>query len=74
LGSTSFSILAYQPGTITVKVRFTPYWALVEGAGCVQRTADGFTSVRADHPGPLRVAVEFSLGRIDATSPRCRGS
>lgn len=74
LGSTSFSIVAYQPGTITVKVRFTPYWALVEGAGCVQRTADGFTSIRADHPGPLRVSVHFSFGRIDATSPRCRGS
>ncbi len=55
----------------TVRVRFTPYWKLVEGAGCVSRAPDGWTRVRLDRPGGARLAVRFSLARIGADGPRC---
>lgn len=52
-----------------VRVRFTPYWKVVRGAGCVERADGGWTRVRAS--GPVEVAARFSLGRIVARGERC---
>lgn len=73
LGATGFSLDAAAAGTLDVRVRFTPYWALVAGSGCVGPGPSGFTRVRVTGPGPVRVAARFALGRIGATTPRCRG-
>jgi hypothetical protein len=59
-----------QPGAVAVRIRFTPYWELAKGPGCVSRDGE-FTKVSASRPGPLELVISFSPGRIGATSPRC---
>lgn len=73
LGATGFALDAAGPGSLDVRVRFTPYWALQSGRGCVGPAPSGFTRVQVPGPGPVRVAARFALGRIGATTPRCRG-
>jgi hypothetical protein len=70
----SFTLETRQPGTVTVRVRFTPYWALESGAGCVQRSAGGWTEVRASAAGSLHIGIVFSITRIFDHGPRCRGA
>jgi hypothetical protein len=70
LGPSSLTLAVRRPGTVRLRVRFTPYWALGEGAGCVVDD-NGFVSLRLRRAGPVRVVTRFSLDRIGATSPRC---
>jgi hypothetical protein len=67
-----------RAGAYEVRVRFTPYWRVVAGAGgCVAPTDPGddasWTTVTARAAGPLRLRAGFSLGRVRATSERCSG-
>ena len=71
IGPAGVDLTTPRPATTTVRVRFTPYWALVRGRGCVGRAAGGWTRVRLDDAGDARLAVRFAPGRIRATSPRC---
>jgi hypothetical protein len=70
LGPSSLTLQATRPGTVRLRVRFTPYWTLGQGSGCVV-DAGGFTSLRLRSAGPVSLVTRFSLGRIGATSPRC---
>ena len=49
-------------------VRFTPYWRLAEGAGCVARSPDDRTLLRLRAAGEVRLVTTFALGRIGARS------
>jgi hypothetical protein len=51
-------------------VRFSPYWKIGEGSGCVGPAGD-FMSLRLRRPGPVKLVMGFSLGRIGAHSSRC---
>jgi hypothetical protein len=68
----SLRLYAPRPGTYTVRVRFTPYWALASGSGCVARAPEGWTEVRARRAGSFHVIVSFSLARVFSEAPRCR--
>jgi hypothetical protein len=70
LGPSSLTLQARHAGTVLVRVRFTPYWAIVTGSGCVVPAGD-FTGLRLREPGAIRLVTRFSLGRIEARSPRC---
>ena len=70
LGPSSLSLRAEHPGSSYVRVRFTPYWTITAGSGCVAPDG-GFTRVTLRRPGIARMGISFSLGRIRATSPRC---
>jgi hypothetical protein len=70
LGPNWLQLEAKRPGTAFIDVHFSPYWAVTEGSGCVA-PAGAFTRVEIRRPGPLRVAIRFSLTRIGASSPRC---
>jgi hypothetical protein len=70
LGPNSVTLRASRPGTALVRVRFTPYWALSGGPGCVAPAGD-LTQVTLRQPGTVRLIIRFSLGRIGARSPRC---
>jgi hypothetical protein len=70
LGPNSVTLHARAPGTALIRVRFTPYWALGQGAGCVAPDGE-FTKVTIRHPGPVKLVIRFSLGRIGSRSPRC---
>jgi len=70
-GTQSFSLLAPAPGSYVVRLRFTPYWALSRGRGCVSQAPGGWTEVRAASAGTVHVVIDFSLGRIFSRGPRC---
>jgi hypothetical protein len=71
LGHSSFAIRAPAPGSYTVRVHFTPYWALAGGGGCVARAPGDWTEVRARRAGELRVVIRFSLDRVFDHGARC---
>ncbi len=71
VGSDSFTVYAPRPGAYTVRMRFTPYWALQHGRGCVAQAPGGWTEVRAGRAGAVRVGIDFSVGRIFSHGPRC---
>ncbi len=70
IGPDSLTMYASGPGTVLVRVRFTPYWALGEGAGCVAPDGD-FTRLALRRAGVVRLVISFALDRIAASSPRC---
>jgi hypothetical protein len=70
LGPNSVTLHARAAGTAFIRVRFTPYWALGQGAGCVAPDGE-FTKVTMRRPGPVELVIRFSLGRIGSRSPRC---
>jgi hypothetical protein len=71
LGHDSFALLAAAPGSFLVRVRFTRYWTLTRGSGCVRPAAGGWTALTLDAPGPAVIAARFSLARAFATGGSC---
>ena len=73
IGGDSFSLLARTPGSFLVRVRFTRYWTLTRGVGCVAPAPGGWTSVSLRAPGPAVIAARFSLARAFGAERSCRG-
>ncbi len=71
LGGDSFTLTAPRPGRYLVRVRFTSYWALSRGRGCVREAPGGWTELEAARAGSLHVVIAFSLGRVFGHGPRC---
>jgi hypothetical protein len=71
MGGDWLTLHADRAGTVTIHVRFTPYWALAGGSGCVAPAAGDQTQVTVRHAGPVRLTIRFALDRIGARSPRC---
>jgi hypothetical protein len=72
LDSDSFALAVPHGGEYTVRVRFTPYWALAEGRGCVSHAPGGWTRIDARAAGQIRVGIDFALTRIFNRGARCR--
>jgi len=70
LGPNYLQLQAQHAGTALIRVHYSPYWAVTEGSGCIAPAGD-FTRLTVNRPGPIRVAIQFSLTRIGATSARC---
>jgi hypothetical protein len=70
MGPGWIELWARRPGAVTLHVRFTPYWALGTGSGCVAPDGDG-TRLTLRRGGPVRLVTRFAVGRIGARSPRC---
>jgi hypothetical protein len=70
LGPSSLTLHAARAGTLLVRVRFTPYWSIQTGSGCVAPAGD-FTQLRLRQPGTVKLVTSFSLSRMRATSARC---
>ncbi len=71
LGVDALTLSTPRAATVDVRVRFTPYWALLSGAGCVSEAPGGWTRVRLDRAGPARLGISFSPWRIRASGARC---
>jgi hypothetical protein len=71
VGADSFALAAPRPGSYEVRVRYTPYWALQRGHGCVRSAPGGWTTVQARTAGKIRVGIDFSLVRVFDHGPRC---
>jgi hypothetical protein len=71
--SDSFTLRAPRAGRYLVRVRFTPYWKLTRGRGCVSRApGEGeWTDVRTNAGGSVRVSIGFSLARVFEHGARC---
>jgi hypothetical protein len=61
---------ANTPGTIIVRVRYSPRWTLVQGNGCVHPATNGWTAVDANQSGPLRLELRL----LSSTHPLCSTS
>ncbi|HXB65494.1 MAG TPA: hypothetical protein VNV42_11530 [Solirubrobacteraceae bacterium] len=73
VGHDWFAIRARTAGRFVVRLRYTRYFTVVVGAGCVARGPGGFTEVSAARPGTLRVQARFSLARALGLAGRsCR--
>jgi hypothetical protein len=70
-GGQSFALQAPAAGAYAVKVRFSPFWKVASGGGCVEAAAGGWTRVRARRAATMRISISFSLERILAQGPRC---
>jgi hypothetical protein len=66
-----FVVDAEVPGTVLVRVRWTPYWSIERGTGCVEQAPDGYTMLDVETPGRFRVGVDFSPVRAISSGPRC---
>jgi hypothetical protein len=71
LGHDSFTLRASTPGRFAVRVRFTRYWTLTRGAGCVAPAPGGWTAVSLRTAGTAVVAARFSLSRAFASGGSC---
>jgi hypothetical protein len=71
VGADTFTLAAPRPGGYEVRVRFTPYWTLERGRGCVRGAPGGWTVVDARAAGTIRVGIDFSLARIFDHGSRC---
>jgi hypothetical protein len=72
LGTDYFALRVPHAGAFEVRVRFSPYWQLSDGHGCVRRGQEGWTVLQARAPGTLRVGTDFSFLRVFDHGPRCR--
>ena len=72
LGSDSFTVFLPRPGRYLARVRFSPYWALSAGNGCVEEAPGGWTALRAGDAGSVHVVIDFSLERVFEHGARCR--
>jgi hypothetical protein len=71
LNSDSLTLYAPRAGNYIVRVRFTPYWALASGGGCVADAPDGWTELQAHAAGSFHVVIRFALARVFSHAPRC---
>jgi hypothetical protein len=71
LGHDTFSLRAYSPGGLLVRVHFSRYLTVTHGAGCVGPAPGDWTTVLARAPGTLVVQARFSLGRALGLEGTC---
>jgi hypothetical protein len=67
-----FTLAIPRAGTYLVRVRATPYWTVVRGSGCVDRTPGGWTEVSTRAAGEVEVRADFSPGARFGDGPDCR--
>jgi hypothetical protein len=70
MGIDDLDLVAPRPGRVVVRVRWTPYWKLEGGPGCVAK-AGSWTAVDLRRAGRVRLTARFAVGRVRATTPRC---
>jgi hypothetical protein len=63
-------LVAPRAATVHLRVRYSPYWHITRGHGCVVKDGD-WTALTLTAGGAIRVSARFALDRVGATSPRC---
>lgn len=56
-------LVASAPGTVTVRVRWTSYWALPTGAGCLSTDPSGWTILHLTRAGPVQLNAALGPAR-----------
>ena len=57
------SLLATGTGDVTVRVRWTSYWAFSAGTGCLAGLPTGWTRVHLTRPGPVELSAALGPER-----------
>ncbi len=60
LGATGVTVRAARPGSVLVRVRFTRWWRVTGGRGCVSEAAGGMTRVAVPAAGTIRLQARLS--------------
>ncbi|MGI9557059.1 MAG: hypothetical protein ACR2N5_03865 [Solirubrobacterales bacterium] len=75
VGADRFQFSAAEAGSYIVRLRYTPYFQVVGGSGCVERAGDWTRVKLAEPPGatqpPLRVEAKLSLGGLLSRDSSC---
>ena len=71
IGPDRVDLRVSAPGNVDLRVRFTPYWHLERGRGCVSRGPSGWTRLALRTAGDVSLRATFSLRRIGARSADC---
>jgi hypothetical protein len=66
-----FVVDTSAPGTVLVRVHWTPYWSIEQGTGCVEQAPGAYTMLDVETPGRFRVGIDFSPVRAISSGPRC---
>lgn len=70
IAPSSLRLVIARPGSIELRVRWSPYWQLSGVRGCVA-PAGQFTRISAGAAGRARLSMSFSLARVASRVPRC---
>jgi hypothetical protein len=73
VGPESAALALPRAGAYTVRLRFTPYWALVAGSGCVAQAPGpgNWTLLRVPRAERVQLGIRFSLERVLDHGARC---
>jgi hypothetical protein len=69
-GPSKLTLVLKRPGSVYLRVRWSPYWELHGVRGCVSPAGD-FTRISAHGRGRARLQMRFSVDRIDSRAARC---
>jgi hypothetical protein len=70
MGPSSLELAIAHPGSVHVRVRWSPYWQLSGVRGCVAPSGQ-FTLIEARGSGSARLGMAFSLARVGSSAARC---
>lgn len=71
-GVDRFQVSSPAAGRFLVRVRYTPYWEVSGGRGCVEEAAGGWTEVFLPAPGALTVRAAFDPTARFGAGRSCR--
>jgi hypothetical protein len=71
LGHNRVRLLAFAPGRLLLRVRYSRYLTMSRGEGCVARAPGGWTELIARAPGRLTVRALFSLPAAFGSQRAC---
>ena len=71
-GVDRFRVSSPEAGRFLARVRYTPYWEVSAGRGCVEETAGGWTEVFLPAPGALTVSAVFDPTARFGADRTCR--
>lgn len=71
LGTDSFTVRSPRKGSFRVAIRWSRWWGIESGSGCLSETPDGFTKVEFDRPGRIEARAALRPLSILGGSARC---
>jgi hypothetical protein len=69
-----FAVESDSAGTTMVRLHWTPYWNVTAGEACLAKSPQGFTRVKMDEPGWIRVRARYTPWRARGDGPFCSGA
>jgi hypothetical protein len=60
-----------RPGTIVLRLHWSPYWQVTSGTACLVESPEGWITVEAGQPGPLSLTATWSLTGMTGANTEC---